>query len=128
MNGDGGSDARRPFTRSIGRGVRHRCPACGDGQLFQGYLKPVSECATCGENLSIIRAEDGPAWLTILLLGPILVPLALFFTVSSTPRIIILPLVFAAIIAAVLLALPRVKGGFIGALWALQIQFGDDTA
>jgi uncharacterized protein (DUF983 family) len=112
----------RPTGRAIWRGVRHRCPACGKGRLFTGYLKPVATCASCGEDLSAIRAEDGPSWLTILLLGPVVVPAALFLAFSGVPQIVLIAMSAAVLMAGVLLLLPRVKGGFIGAIWAMGIQ------
>lgn len=117
-----------PPARAIGlaiwRGVRHRCPACGKGHLFIGYLEPVSKCASCGEDLSAIRAEDGPSWLTILLLGPIVVPVALFQAFSGAPQIVLISVSAFVVMGGVLLILPRVKGGFIGAIWAIGPQSG----
>lgn len=116
----------RPHTgRAIWRGVRHLCPACGKGRLFSSCLKPVSQCAVCGEDYAHIQAEDGPSWLTILLLGPVLVPLTLFVTFSGLSIALVLSVAVVSMIGGVLLALPRVKGGFIGALWALGIRSGD---
>lgn len=128
MSGEENAGAKTLVGRSIWRGVRHRCPACGQGRLFAAYLKPVSRCASCREDFSSIRAEDGPAWLTILLLGPVLVPLALLLTEAGLSSFVLLPLLVGGIIGGVLLALPRVKGGFIGALWALKIESGEDPA
>ena len=113
----------RPSAGSaIWRGVRQRCPACGSGDLFAAYLKPVGRCGTCGEDLSHIRAEDGPSWLTILMLGPILVPIVFLLTMSGMPIYLLAPITGVGIFGAVLALLPRVKGGFVGVLWALQIQ------
>ena len=124
-----GGDTSQSLPRSVGRsawrGARHRCPACGQGALFHAYLKPVSACAVCGSDFSHIHAEDGPAWLTVLMFGPILLPLTVLVIFSGLPRIITLPLMMVSFSGAVLLVLPRVKGGFIGALWALRIQPGE---
>lgn len=116
----------RPHTgRAIWRGVCHLCPACGKGRLFTAYLKQVSQCAVCGEDFTHIQAEDGPSWLTILLLGPVFVPLTLIVSFLGLPIIVVLSVAVITVIGGVLLALPRVKGGFIGALWALGIRSGD---
>ena len=57
------------LARVIGRGLRQCCPACGRGKLFRTYLKQVDTCEVCGAPLGDIRADDGPAWLTVLTLG-----------------------------------------------------------
>ena len=65
--------ARRDVLSSVFRGACARCPNCGRGRLFRAYLKPVETCAECHESLKHIRADDGPAWLTILVVGHIVV-------------------------------------------------------
>ncbi|MCC6917980.1 MAG: DUF983 domain-containing protein [Alphaproteobacteria bacterium] len=59
------------------RGAAGRCPHCGEGRLFRAYLKQVEACALCGERYGHIRADDGPAWLTIIVVGHIVVGLIL---------------------------------------------------
>ena len=61
------------------RGFRKTCPQCGVGALLEGYLKPQSSCAACNEDFSHISADDGPAWLTLLIVGHAVVPLMLIF-------------------------------------------------
>ncbi len=100
------------------RGVFGRCPRCGRGKLFQSYLKQVDSCASCREKLGHIRADDGPAWLTILLVGHILAPLFL----SVLPHVdwpdwIIMAVVMLFTLVLTLWLLPRSKGVFIGLIW-----------
>jgi len=52
------------------RGWKRRCPNCGTGPLFKGYLAVRDDCAVCGQELHHHRADDGPAYLTILVVGP----------------------------------------------------------
>jgi uncharacterized protein (DUF983 family) len=59
------------------RGVKGRCPQCGQGKLFRAYLKQVDRCAVCGEEYGHIRSDDAAPWLTILIVGHLVVPLAL---------------------------------------------------
>ena len=49
-------------------------PALRRGDLFKSYLKQVEACPACGEAWSEVRADDGPAWLTILIVGHLLAP------------------------------------------------------
>ena len=50
-------------------GVRSRCPHCGEGHLFIGFLKPVSRCESCGADLSFAASTEGPAVFIILIVG-----------------------------------------------------------
>ena len=56
------------------RGLLGRCPCCGQGKLMKSYLKPVENCAVCGESFGQIRADDAAPWLTIILVGHIFLP------------------------------------------------------
>ena len=51
------------------RGFFGRCPACGRGRLFRSYLKVVNTCKICGEDVSRHRADDAPAYLTLLIVA-----------------------------------------------------------
>ena len=57
----------RPVGLALRRGWSCRCPNCGTGRLLQSYLKVNDHCAACGEDFSHQRADDGPAYLTILI-------------------------------------------------------------
>lgn len=103
---------------AVAHTTRGRCPRCGEGRLFAGYLKPVAQCAACGEALGHIRAEDGPAWLTILLVGHILAPVLL----NVVPRLpwsewVILAGLLPLTLILTLSLLPYSKGFFIGLIW-----------
>jgi uncharacterized protein (DUF983 family) len=116
------SDVRRPVGLGIKRGLKHRCPNCGEGELFARYLKVNAECPACGHDLSQYRADDGPAYLTILLVGHLIVAPAFFFPIMwETSPWIIVPVALAALTGLVLAMLPRIKGGFIGLLWANRV-------
>ncbi len=95
-----------------------RCPQCGDGRLFARYLKPVEHCAQCDERFGHIRADDGPAWLTILIVGHILGPVLLSVIPGTTWPDWVSMLVWPGIALLLsLLILPRAKGIFIGLIW-----------
>ena len=63
---------------AIVRAVSGRCPACGGGKFFKSYLHQVDRCFVCDESFGQIHADDGPAWLTIGIVGHVVVPMALF--------------------------------------------------
>ncbi|MGI9451831.1 MAG: DUF983 domain-containing protein [Geminicoccaceae bacterium] len=64
-----------------------RCPACGNGALFQGFLKVRDRCDRCHADLSGQDSGDGPVPFIIFLVGAIVVGLALFIEVSYQPSI-----------------------------------------
>lgn len=109
----------RPARPAMIRGWRGKCPNCGTGPLLGGYLKVNSSCPVCREELHHHRADDGPAYLTILIVGHILAPLLLFVFVRFRPEPLILFTVFAiGCVALSLYLLPRLKGAMIGFQWA----------
>ncbi len=118
----------RPVFRSILRGIRRRCPRCAQGKLLSGYLAPVVACNNCGEDFSKIRADDGPAWATILVLGHVIVPLMLVLGRDETVPVWLAISVLAVIMAiGVFLVLPRAKGMFIALIWATGATGEDMT-
>jgi uncharacterized protein (DUF983 family) len=69
------------------RGVLGKCPACGKGKLFRAFLKVADHCPACGEALHHHRADDFPAYLVILIVGHVLVPLVLWVEVAYAPSL-----------------------------------------
>jgi uncharacterized protein (DUF983 family) len=57
----------------IGRGLRGRCPRCGEGRLFRGFLSLRPACERCGLDYGFADAGDGPAVFVILIGGFIVV-------------------------------------------------------
>ena len=62
-----------PGPLPIGRGLRGRCPRCGEGHIFQGFLTLRQRCEVCGLDYSFADAGDGPAVFVILIGGFIVV-------------------------------------------------------
>lgn len=111
-------------SRSIGLGIRRglvmRCPNCGQGRLYRAYLK-VKPCDACGHDNTAYPADDGPAYLTILLVGHILIaPLLLLRWIWEGEPVLVLAVTLPALVAVSLVALPVVKGGFVGLQWGLN--------
>ena len=100
------------------RGLARRCPNCGRGRLFQGYLKVEPTCAACGHDNGAYRADDGPAYFTILIIGHIFIaPLfAMPFIWTANPAVV-LAIALPLVAASTLTLLAFVKGAFIGVLW-----------
>ena len=108
------------------RGFRGQCPKCGDGRLFQRYLKVTPNCEACGHDLAAYPADDGPAYLTILLVGHLLIaPLLLFpFIWESSPWVVV-PATLIPLAVVTLVALPFIKGAFIGLLYSVDVRRQD---
>lgn len=104
--------------RILWRGVCGLCPHCGKGKIFKSYITPNAACSVCHEDLSEIRADDAPPWLTILIVGHIIAPLILYFAKHEfLPEAVEITIVLVAILVSALLILPRSKGLFIAAIW-----------
>ena len=111
----------RKLWPSVGRALRGCCPRCGEARLFKSYLKQVDACPACGEAWSEVRADDGPAWLTILIVGHLLAPLALPIALEDRlPTWILVSGLVGLAVALSLVLLPRCKGAFIAMIWALR--------
>ena len=119
----------RQVKQAMLRGALGRCPACGKGKLFTGYLTVNNHCANCGEELHHHRADDGPAYMTILLVSHLGAPLLLAVYMMYRPSAMSMLLGFG--LGAVVLSLfllPRIKGAFIGFQWARRMHgFGNDA-
>lgn len=63
----------RPLGQAMWRGCRSRCPRCGEGRLFQSFLKTVDHCEVCKEEIGHHRADDLPAYLVVFIVGHIVV-------------------------------------------------------
>ena len=112
---------------ALGRGFRRRCPRCGEHSAFAGYLKLAPACQNCGETLGHIRADDFPPYLTIVVVGHLIVPLILLAERAMAPPTWIHLAVWLPLTALLTLTLlPHIKGGVVGLMWHLGLR-GDET-
>lgn len=121
--------AERPLWPAILKGFRRKCPNCGSGSLLKSYLKVNDTCAVCREDLSHHRADDGPAYLTILIVGHLMAPLLHIVFVTWRPEPLVLFTIFAVgCLTLSLYLLPRLKGAIVAIQWArLMHGFGDGS-
>jgi uncharacterized protein (DUF983 family) len=117
------SREERNVWRAIGNGLRLRCPKCGQGKLFRSYLKVADECPVCGEHFHHHRADDLPAYLSIVVVGHVIVGLLMHFEMSGTvsPWIYLATLLPLTLILT-LAILPSIKGGVVGLQWANRMH------
>lgn len=107
--------------RILWRGARMKCPSCGEGRLFKGYLTREDACPQCHESFEGLDADDGPAWLTIGLVAHIVVPLLIFLERGELmPYWREAGILIAVTIVSALFFLPVSKGFFVAALWLIN--------
>ena len=115
--------AGRPVRPAMLRGWRRLCPNCGEGPMLKGYLKVRDACPICSEELHHHRADDGPAYLTIFLVGHLMAPLILWFFEAFRPAPLVTATVFTiGSVALSLFLLPRLKGAIVGIQWAKRMH------
>ncbi len=113
----------RELSQAVWRGWRRRCPACGTGPMMKNYLKVRDSCTVCSEELHHQRADDGPAYLTILVVGHVMAPLLGAAWAAWRPDPAVLATVFAiGTVSASLWLLPRFKGMMVGFQWAKRMH------
>ena len=113
----------RPLGQSMARGFARRCPKCGRGKIFSGYLKVADECPNCGEAMHHQRADDGPAWLTMIVVGHLMAPALHIVFVRYRPEPWVLFAFFAvACVGLCLFLLPRFKGLMVAFQWARKMH------
>lgn len=104
-------------------GCRCRCPACGIGRAFRAYLKVVDRCDACGEDLSHQRADDAPAYFTMLIVGHVVVGGVLMLERAVAPEIWVHMVLWLPLTVGMsLVLLPMVKGALVGLQWALRMH------
>ena len=103
----------------IRHGLHRTCPNCGQGRLFRGYLAIEPTCPHCGNNNAAYPSDDLPPYLTIGIVGHIIVPLFMWVDHAYAPAMwlqfaIWLPLTLVLTVAL----LPFIKGAAVGLCWA----------
>jgi uncharacterized protein (DUF983 family) len=116
-------ETERPMMPAIMRGLGSKCPNCGQGRLFRGFLKTVDTCEVCSEELHHHRADDLPPYLAILIVGHLLIgimiELDMVFHISPMNYLMIMvPLGIVLPLAM----LQPLKGMVVGIQWAKRMH------
>ncbi len=119
----------RPTWPAMRRGWNGKCPSCGTGPMLRGYLTVRDSCPACGTDLHHHRADDGPAYLTILIVGHLMAPLLMFVFTTWRPEPATLIAIFSLfVVVTSLYLLPRIKGAMVGLQWAKRMHgFGGEA-
>ena len=97
-------------------GLAGRCPRCGSGRLFDGFLSLAPRCNACGLDYSFIDAGDGPAVFVIMIAGFIVVGAALIVEVVYQPPFWVHAVLWVPLILLTTLAPLRSMKGILVAL------------
>lgn len=116
-------EVERPTMPALIKGWRRKCPNCGSGPLLKGYLTVRDTCSVCKQELFHQRADDGPAYLTMLIVGHLMAPLLHIVFVTWRPEPLVLFTIFAVgCVALSLYLLPRLKGVIVAYQWAKHMN------
>jgi uncharacterized protein (DUF983 family) len=112
-------EAERAQVSPFAAGLAGRCPRCGRGPLFQGFIAPAPRCASCGLDYSFADSGDGPAVFIALIGGFIVLGAALWTEIVYEPPFWLHMVLFLPLTVIVCLGLLR---PFKGVLIALQYR------
>ena len=119
----GGKAQDRSVMPAILCGLMHRCPACGRGSLYRGFLKVADHCPQCNEALHHHRADDAPPYFTIFIVGHLVVGGVLALEKAAAPEAWVHAVIWVPLTLLLsLLMLPRIKGALVGLQWALRMH------
>ena len=123
-------DDERPLRPALLRGWKRCCPNCGQGPMLKAYLKVRDTCPICGEELHHQRADDGLAYMTILIVGHLLAPVFMILYTKWRPEpLTMVAILSVGVVALSLYLLPRIKGAFVALQWAKRMHgFGGPVA
>jgi uncharacterized protein (DUF983 family) len=99
----------RPMTtRSpVQLGLAAACPHCGEGRLFDGFLRVAPRCRACGLDYDFADAGDGPAVFIMMIIGFVVVGLALIVEVRAQPPMWLHLMIWIPLATALCLAVMR---------------------
>ncbi len=111
----------RSVLNAVMRGFATKCPSCGKGSAFKGFLKVADHCNHCGEALHHHRADDFPAYLNILIVGHLLIGSSIFFLSIMGMWYAVLVVCLLALALSFSLMRP-LKGMVVGVQWAMRMH------
>lgn len=106
-------------------GIKGRCPRCGEGRLFSGYLTLKPRCEVCGLDFGFADSGDGPAVFVIFIAGFVVAGLALVVEFMYEPPYYIHALLWTPLAVLMTLApLRPLKGLLIAMQYRLEAAEG----
>lgn len=118
----------RNWKQAMLRGAKGCCPACGTGKMFASFLKVKPVCDSCGLRLDAHRADDMPPYITMFIVGHVIVSANLFFEQAADWPMLWHMILWPVLTVVLSLAIMQpVKGALIAYQWALGMH-GFDPA
>lgn len=112
-------EGERDVRVSTKRGFLLRCPRCGEGHVLHSYLKVKDSCNVCELDLTHARADDGPAYFTILIVAHLAgFALHIMWSIWEPSSFVMASTVSLGALGLSFFLLPRFKGALIGFQWA----------
>lgn len=108
----------------LAAGLRSRCPRCGEGPLFEGFLSLRASCPSCGLDYGPADSGDGPAVFVMFIVGFIVVPIALILELGGAPLWLNLAITLSLVVVLTLALLRPFKATLI----ALQFHHRAEEA
>lgn len=113
--------------QTLKRGFFGNCPKCGQAKMLHKYITPHTSCTQCGQEFEPLRADDGPAWATILITGHLTMPFVFWLFdigMKEVWLIILLSCLFITALSAIIL--PRAKGMFMAIIWLTSVRKAEE--
>lgn len=123
--GESKLEGHMPVTnwQAVLRGIRNRCPRCGNARFFPRFLKPIEVCPTCSQDWSNQRADDFPAYVSIFVTGHLMAPLIIALVSSDAlPVWAVATLLLTMTLGLSLALLQPAKGAIMALLWKLGVN------
>ncbi len=109
----------------ISTGLRGRCPRCGRGRLFEGFLSLKPRCEVCGLEYAFADSGDGPAFFVMSIVGLVVVALAMWVEFAYEPPMWVHMALWLPLTVALSLALVRpLKGAMIALQYRHKAEEG----
>ena len=115
----------------VATGLRGRCPRCGEGRLFDGFLAVAPRCGACGLDFSFADSAHGPAVFVILIVGFAIAGAALLVELVYVPPIWVHLVLWGPLVVVLSLLLLRpLKGVLVAVQYVQKAEEGrlDSTA
>jgi uncharacterized protein (DUF983 family) len=106
----------RSLPPPVSTGLRGRCPRCGRGHLFGGFLSLQPRCEVCGLEYAFADSGDGPAFFVMSIVGIVVVALAMWVEFAYEPPLWLHAALWLPLVIVLSLALVRPAKGVLIAL------------
>jgi uncharacterized protein (DUF983 family) len=117
------TQAPTTWTTAFFRGFRRKCPRCGEGSMFRGYLSIAEQCVHCALPFEPLRADDAPAYFTIAIVGHIVVSgLLALETFMHPPTWVQLAIWLPSTAIMSLALLPYLKGAVMAVIYSSNAE------